>query len=79
MEQKLVSNYAILDEKLMVVEQNSDFPKELLGDIGSIVYHSNKALNDEQILLDIQFEKSNITIMKNKDSKASICALNKKK
>ncbi len=79
MEQKLVSNYAIFDEKLMVVEQNSDFPKELLGDIGSIVYHSNKALNDEQILLDIQFEKSNITIMKNKDSKASICALNKKK
>ena len=79
MEQKLVSNYAIFDEKLMVVEQNSDFPKELLGDIGSIVYHSNKALKDEQILLDIQFEKSNITIMKNKDSKASICALNKKK
>ena len=79
MEQKLVSNYAIFDEKLMVIEQNSDFPKELLGDIGSIVYHSNKALNDEQILLDIQFEKSNITIMKNKDSKASICALNKKK
>ena len=79
MEQKLVSNYAIFDEKLMVVEQNSDFPKELLGDIGSIVYHSNKALNNEQILLDIQFEKSNITIMKNKDSKASICALNKKK
>ncbi len=79
MEQKLVSNYAIFDEKLMVVEQNSDFPNELLGDIGSILYHSNKALNDDQILLDIQFEKSNITIMKNKDSKASICALNKKK
>ena len=79
MEQKLVSNYAIFDEKLMVVEQNSDFPNELLGDIGSILYHSNKALNDEQLLLDIQFEKSNITVMKNKDAKASICALNKKK
>ena len=79
MEQKLVSNYAIFDEKLMVVVQNSDFPNELLGDIGSILYHSNKALNDEQLLLDIQFEKSNITVMKNKDAKASICALNKKK
>ena len=71
--------YVILDDKLMVVEQNSDFPDELLGDIGSILFHSNKALNDEQVMIDIQFEKSNISIMKNKDAKASICALNKKK
>ena len=79
MEQKLVSNYVIFDEKLMVIEQNKDFPNELLGDIGSILYHSDKALNDEQITLEIQFEKANISIMKKKDAKASICALNKKK
>ena len=79
MEQKLVNNYAIFDEKLMTIEQKSDFPNNLLGDIGSILYHSNKALNDEQLTIDIQFEKSNISIMKNKDAKASICALNKKK
>ena len=79
MEQKLVSNYVIFDEKLMVIEQNKDFPNELLGDIGSILYHSDKALNDEQITLEIQFEKSNISIMRKKDAKASICALNKKK
>ena len=79
MEQKLVNNYAIFDEKLMPIEQKSDFPNNLLGDIGSILYHSNKALNDEQLTIDIQFEKSNISIMKNKDAKASICALNKKK
>ena len=36
-------------------------------------------LDDDQIILDIQFEKSNISIMKNKDAKASICAVNKKK
>ncbi len=79
MEGKLMNNYVIFDEKLMVVEQNPEFPKEILGNIGSILYHSNKALNDDQIILDIQFEKSNITMMKKKDAKASICAVNKRK
>ena len=79
MEGKLLNNYAIFDDKLMIIEQNPEFPKEILGDIGSILYHSNKAMNDEQFMVDVQFEKSNITLMKNKDGKASICALNKKK
>ena len=56
----------------MIIEQNSNFPQELLGDIGSIEYYLNKLLNDNQILLDIQFEKSNITLMKNKEAKAII-------
>ena len=79
MEGKLVNNYAIFDDKLMIIEQNPEFPNKILGDIGSILYHSNKALNDEQIMIDVQFEKSNISLMKNKDAKASIVALNKKK
>ena len=79
MEGKLLNNYAIFDDKLMIIEQNPKFPKEILGDIGSILYHSNKALNDEQFMIDVQFEKSNITLMKNKDIKTSICALNTKK
>ena len=79
MDEKTFGNYVIFDEKLMIIEQNSNFPQELLGDIGSIAYHSNKLLNDNQILLDIQFEKSNITLMKNKEAKAVICSLNKKK
>ena len=79
MEGKLLNNYAIFDDKLMIIEQNPEFPKEILGDIGSILYHSNKAMNDEQFMVDVQFEKSNITLMKNKDAKTSICALNKKK
>ena len=79
MEGKLLNNYAIFDDKLMIIEQNPEFPKEILGDIGSILYHSNKALNDEQFMVDVQFEKSNISLMKNKDTKTSICALNTKK
>ena len=63
----------------MIIEKKSDFPEQLLGNLGSILYHSNKALNDEQLTIDIQFEKSNISIMNNKEAKASICALNKKK
>ena len=76
METKMVNNYVIFDDKLMVIEQNPHFPKDILGDIGSILYHSKRALNDENIILDIQFEKSNISLMNNKEAKASICALN---
>ena len=79
MDGKTLGNYVIFDEKLMVIEQNPTFPEELLGDIGSIIYHINNALDDNQILLDVQFEKSNITLMKNKETKTAICSLNKKK
>ena len=79
MDEKTFGNYAIFDDKLMVIEQNSNFPQDLLGELGSIIYHTNKLLNDNQILLDIQFEKSNITLMKNKETKTAICSLNKKK
>ena len=79
MDGKTLGNYAIFDNKLMVMEQNPNFPEELLGDIGSIVYHTNKGLDDNQILIDVQFEKSNITLMTNKEIKASICSISKKK
>ena len=72
-------NCVTFDDKLMVVEQNPNFPEELLGDTGSIIYHSNKALQDNQIFIDVQFEKANLTLMTNKQEKASICLLNKKK
>ena len=79
MDGKNLGNYVIFDNKLMIIEQNQNFPEELLGDIGSIVYHTSKLLKDNQILLDVQFDKSNITLMRNNDQKASICSLNKKK
>ena len=79
MEGKTLGNYVIFDEKLMVIEQNSEFPDEIVGDIGSILYHLDKAINDNQITIDIQFENSNLTLMKNKELKSSICSLSKKK
>jgi len=50
------------------------FLKEILGDIGSILYHSNKAMTDEQFMVDVQFEKSNITLMNtnNNEEKSAI-------
>ena len=79
MDGKTLGNYVIFDDKLMVLEQNPNFPEELLGDIGSMVYHINKAMDESQILLDVQFEKCNITLMKNKEVKTAICSFNKKK
>ena len=79
MDGKTLGNYVIFDDKLMVLEQNQNFPEELLGDIGSMAYHINKAIDENQILLDVQFEKSNITLMKNKELKTAICSFNKKK
>ena len=52
MDGKTLGNYVIFDDKLMVLEQNQNFPEELLGDVGSIVYHINKAIDENQILLD---------------------------
>ena len=79
MDGKNLGNYVIFDNKLMIIEQNLNFPEELLGEIGSMVYHTNKLLNDNQILIDVQFEKSNLTLMKDKEQKAAICSINKKK
>ena len=79
MDGKTLGNYVIFDDKLMVLEQNPNFPEELLGDIGSMAYHINKAIDENQIFLDVQFEKSNITLMKNKELKTAICSFNKKK
>ena len=79
MDAKNLGNFVIFDNKLMIIEQSINFPEELLGDIASIAYHSRKLTQDNQTLLDIQFEKSNIIVMKNEEEKASICSLNRKK
>ena len=79
MDGKSLGNYVIFDNKLMIIEQSINFPEEFLGDIASIAYHSNKLLKENQIFLDVQFDKSNIVVMKNEEEKALICSFNKKK
>ena len=76
---KPLDNYCILDDKLMIIEKSKDFPKNIFGDVSDITCKSKRLIdeNDNQkIIVDIQFEKSNVTIMNKKD--LTICALSTK-
>ena len=79
MDAKSLGNYVVFDDKMMTIEQSPSFPEELLGDISSVLYHSKKVCDDNQLFLDAQFENGNLNIMNDTKEKTSICTINKKK
>ena len=55
-------NYLLLDEKGMVIEQNEAFNDNILGDICDIIHKGKKLSEGNDMVISIQFEKSNLII-----------------
>ena len=80
MESEIKDNnkYLLIDDKGMIIEQDEAFNDELTSDLGDIIYRSKLLSNENELLIDIQFEKSHIVISNDKSKKISICSLTNK-
>ena len=70
--------YLLIDEKGMVIEQNEAFNDNIIGDICDIIVKGKKVSKENEMVVSIQFEKSNLVIVNDSNKKISVCSLNKK-
>ena len=71
-------NYLLLDEKGMVIEQNEAFNDNILGDICDIIHKGKEISEGNEMVVSVQFEKSNLVIVNDSDKKISVCSLSNK-
>ena len=69
------SKYLLLDDKGMVIEQDEAFSDEITGDICDIIHRSKKISTENEVLIDIQFEKSHLVLSNDLNKKLSVCSL----
>ena len=72
------NNYLILDDKGMVVEQSKAFSDNIIGDICDIIQKSKKYSEGNEMVVSIQFEKSNLVLVNDPNKKISVCSLSNK-
>ena len=72
------NKYLLIDEKGMVIEQNEAFNDNIIGDICDIIVKGKKVSKENEMVVSIQFEKSNLVIVNDSNKKISVCSLNKK-
>ena len=70
--------YLLIDEKGMVIEQNEAFNDNIIGDICDIIVKGKKISKENEMVISIQFEKSNLVIVNDSNKKISVCSLDKK-
>ena len=78
MENEKDNKYLLIDEKGMVIEQNEAFNDNIIGDICDIIEKGKKVSKENEMVVSIQFEKSNLVIVNDTNKKLSVCSLNKK-
>ena len=78
MENEKDNKYLLIDEKGMVIEQNEAFNDNIIGDICDIIVKGKKVSKENEMVVSIQFEKSNLVIVNDSNKKISVCSLNKK-
>ena len=72
------NKYLLIDEKGMVIKQNEAFNDNIIGDICDIIVKGKKVSKENEMVVSIQFEKSNLVIVNDSNKKISVCSLNKK-
>ena len=72
------NNFLILDDKGMVVEQSKAFSDNIIGDICDIIQKSKKYSEGNEMVVSIQFEKSNLVLVNDPNKKISVCSLSNK-
>ena len=78
MENEKDNKYLLIDEKGMVIEQNEHFHDNIIGDICDIIVKGKKVSKENEMVVSVQFEKSNLIIINDLNKKISVCSLNKK-
>ena len=78
MENEKDNKYLLIDEKGMIIEQNEAFNDNIIGDICDIIVKGKKVSKENEMVVSIQFEKSNLVIVNDSNKKISVCSLNKK-
>ena len=79
MENENDNKYLLIDDKGMVIEQNEVFSDNIIGDICDIIQKGKKVSKENEMIVSIQFEKSNLVIVNDSDKKISVCSLSNKK
>ena len=72
------NKYLLIDDKGMVIEQNEAFNNNILGDICDIIHKGKKVSQENETVVSIQFEKSNLVIVNDSNKKLSVCSLSNK-
>ena len=72
------NKYLLIDDKGMVIEQNEAFSDNILGDICDIIHKGKKVSHENETVVSIQFEKSNLVIVNDSNKKLSVCSLSNK-
>ena len=72
------NNFLILDDKGMVVEQSKGFSDNIIGDICDIIQRSKKYSEGNEMVVSIQYEKSNLVLVNDPNKKISVCSLSNK-
>ena len=72
------NKYLLIDDKGMVIEQNEAFNDNILGDICDIIHKGKKVSHENETVVSIQFEKSNLVIVNDSNKKLSVCSLSNK-
>ena len=72
------NNFLILDDKGMVVEQSKAFSDNIIGDICDIIQRSKKYSEGNEMVVSIQYEKSNLVLVNDPNKKISVCSLSNK-
>ena len=72
------NKYLLIDDKGMVIEQNEAFNDNILGDICDIIHKGKKVSQENETVVSIQFEKSNLVIVNDSNKKLSVCSLSNK-
>ena len=72
------NKYLLFDDKGMVIEQNEAFNDNILGDICDIIHKGKKVSQENETVVSIQFEKSNLVIVNDSNKKLSVCSLSNK-
>ena len=78
MENEKDNKYLLIDEKGMVIEQNEAFNDNIIGEICDIIVKGKIVSKENEMVVSIQFEKSNLVIVNDTNKKLSVCSLNKK-
>ena len=72
------NKYLLIDDKWMIIEQNEAFNDNIVGDICDIIHKGKKVSKENEMVVSIQFEKSNLVIVNDSDKKISVCSLTNK-
>ena len=62
----------------MVVEQSKAFSDNIIGDICDIIQRSKKYSEGNEMVVSIQYEKSNLVLVNDPNKKISVCSLSNK-